>query len=78
MAAKLTVPENSLEGFRLTLELGLDGIEFDVHPTRDGGLAVIHDPTLDRTTDGVGRLRRGAWPSCRPSACTARMRACRR
>jgi len=47
-------PENSLAGFRNALGLGLDGVEFDVHPTRDGGLAVIHDPTLDRTTDGKG------------------------
>ena len=47
-------PENSLEGFRRTLALGLHGVEFDVHPTRDGELAVIHDATLDRTTDGQG------------------------
>ncbi len=47
-------PENSLMGFRNTLALDLDGVEFDVHPTRDGDLAVIHDPTLDRTTDAHG------------------------
>ena len=47
-------PENGLTGFRKVLGLGVAGVEFDVHPTRDGDLAVIHDPTLDRTTDGKG------------------------
>lgn len=48
--------ENSLLGFRNALALGCDLIELDVHPTADGGLAVIHDPTLDRTTDATGRV----------------------
>lgn len=47
-------PENGLTGFRNVLGLGVAGVEFDVHPTADGDLAVIHDPTLDRTTDGTG------------------------
>ncbi len=47
-------PENSLAGFRNTLALGVDAVEFDVHPTRDGGLAVIHDATLDRTAAASG------------------------
>lgn len=47
-------PENGLTGFRNVLGLGVAGVEFDVHPTTDGDLAVIHDPTLDRTTDGTG------------------------
>jgi glycerophosphoryl diester phosphodiesterase len=47
-------PENSLAGFRGTAALGIDGVEFDVHATRDGGIAVIHDPTLERTTTGSG------------------------
>jgi glycerophosphoryl diester phosphodiesterase len=47
-------PENSLQGFRRTRELGIDGVEFDVHMARDGELVVIHDPTLDRTTHGTG------------------------
>jgi len=47
-------PENSLLGFRNALALGSDLIEFDVHLTADGALAVIHDPTLDRTTDATG------------------------
>lgn len=48
--------ENSLSGFRRTRELGVDGVEFDVHRARDGGLVVIHDPTLERTTEGSGAV----------------------
>lgn len=47
-------PENGLTGFRNVLGVGVAGVEFDVHPTRDGDLAVIHDPTLDRTTGASG------------------------
>jgi glycerophosphoryl diester phosphodiesterase len=47
-------PENSIEGFRKLIALGVEGVEFDVHQTRDNGIAVIHDPTLDRTTQGSG------------------------
>ncbi|HZH11972.1 MAG TPA: glycerophosphodiester phosphodiesterase family protein [Microvirga sp.] len=47
-------PENSLDGFRRLMELGVEGVEFDVHMTSDGQLAVIHDPTLERTTTGHG------------------------
>ena len=49
-------PENSLDGFRRTRELGVDGVEFDVHVARDGELVVIHDPTLERTTEGTGAV----------------------
>lgn len=48
--------ENSLTGFRRTRELEVDGVEFDVHRARDGGLVVIHDPTLERTTVGSGAV----------------------
>lgn len=44
-------PENSLDGFRRTRALGIEAVEFDVHPTRDGELVVIHDPMLDRTVE---------------------------
>ena len=49
-------PENSLEGFRRTLALGADGVELDIHLSRDGELVVIHDPTLERTTEGRGAV----------------------
>jgi glycerophosphoryl diester phosphodiesterase len=50
-------PENTLAAFDHALELGVDAIECDVHLSRDGEVVVIHDPTLDRTTDASGRVR---------------------
>ena len=50
-------PENSLRGFRESLALGADLVELDVHLAADGGLPVIHDATLRRTTDRRGRVR---------------------
>ena len=47
-------PENSLDGFERTRDLGVDAVEFDVHLARDGELVVIHDPSLERTTEGTG------------------------
>jgi glycerophosphoryl diester phosphodiesterase len=47
-------PENTLASFRSAIELGVDMIECDVHLSADGELVVIHDHTLDRTTDGTG------------------------
>jgi glycerophosphoryl diester phosphodiesterase len=47
-------PENSLRAFRESIALGVDLIELDVHATADGPLAVIHDATLERTTEGRG------------------------
>lgn len=47
-------PENSLAGFEKTRDLGVDGVEFDVHLSRDGEMVVIHDPSLERTTEGKG------------------------
>ena len=50
-------PENSLTGFRNVLALDVDAIEFDVHLSDAGELLVIHDATLDRTTDATGPVR---------------------
>lgn len=50
-------PENTMASFERGLELGADWIELDVHLSRDGALIVIHDETLDRTTDGHGLVR---------------------
>lgn len=47
-------PENTLLAFRRAFEMGAQGIELDVHLCRSGELVVIHDETLDRTTDGAG------------------------
>ena len=50
-------PENTLEAFRLAMDMGADGFELDVHLSKDGQLVVIHDETVDRTTDGTGLVR---------------------
>jgi len=47
-------PENTLASFRRAIDLGVDAVEFDVRSTSDGRLVVIHDRTVNRTTDGTG------------------------
>jgi len=47
-------PENTLAAFKKALEIGVDGIEFDVHLTKDGIVVVIHDKSVNRTTNGIG------------------------
>ena len=47
-------PENTLKAFQKALDLNADGIELDVHLSADGYLIVIHDETIDRTTNGKG------------------------
>ena len=49
-------PENTLRGFRLAAELGCDWTECDVRLTRDDRLIIMHDETVDRTTDGTGAV----------------------
>ena len=50
-------PENTLEAFRLAMDMGADGFELDVHMSKDGQLVVIHDDTVDRTTNGTGLVK---------------------
>lgn len=70
--ASALAPENTMAAFERGFELGADALELDLHVTRDGELVVIHDDTLDRTTDGHGpvhektlvelkRLDAGRW-----------------
>jgi glycerophosphoryl diester phosphodiesterase len=47
-------PENTLPAFQKAIEMGCDSIEVDVHMSKDGHVIVIHDSTLNRTTDGDG------------------------
>lgn len=70
--ASALAPENTMAAFEMAVELGADAIELDLHVSLDGELVIIHDPTLDRTTDGHGpvhacsleelkRLDAGRW-----------------
>jgi glycerophosphoryl diester phosphodiesterase len=52
--ARAYEPENTLRSFAKALELGVDAVEFDVRRTKDGGIVVIHDADVDRTTNGTG------------------------
>lgn len=49
-------PENTMAAFALAEQVGADGIELDVHLSRDGIPVIMHDETLDRTTDGHGAV----------------------
>jgi glycerophosphoryl diester phosphodiesterase len=55
--ASIDAPENTLLAFARAIELGVDMLELDVNLTRDGALVVIHDTTLERTTNGAGPVR---------------------
>lgn len=70
--SKGTKPENTCASFVEAVKVGADGIELDVHMTKDKELVVIHDETVDRTTNGTGvvkkmkledikRLDAGSW-----------------
>ncbi|OPX19621.1 MAG: hypothetical protein BZ151_08280 [Desulfobacca sp. 4484_104] len=58
-------PENTLRSVRRALEMGVEAVEIDVQLSRDGRLAVIHDETVDRTTNGTGRVRDLTWEELR-------------
>lgn len=49
-------PENSLSGYQNCIDAGLDGIEVDCQMTKDSVIVMMHDPTLDRTTTGHGKV----------------------
>lgn len=51
-------PENTIESFRQAVEIGVDALELDVRLSADGHVVVIHDPTLDRTTNHTGPVDR--------------------
>lgn len=56
--AKGERPENTINGIRYALELGLKAIEIDIHLSLDEQLIVIHDNTVDRTTNGKGEVKK--------------------
>lgn len=54
--ASAYAPENTLPAFQLALEQDVDGVEFDVHRSADGQIVVVHDDTINRTSNGFGRV----------------------
>lgn len=62
---RATFPEQTLEAYEEAIRLGADGIETDVQLTRDGRLAMLHDLTVDRTTNGRGPIAAMDWDDVR-------------
>jgi len=58
-------PENTLAGLRTAAALGCSGVEFDVKLTRDGVAILMHDDTVDRTTNGNGPVAQHDWAALR-------------
>jgi glycerophosphoryl diester phosphodiesterase len=54
--ASATHPENTAAAFHEAIRLGVECIELDIHRSADGGLILIHDGTVDRTSDGSGKV----------------------
>ncbi len=54
--ARAELDENTLEAIKLAVDYGVDMVEFDILRTSDGVLVLMHDETVDRTTDGTGRV----------------------
>ena len=54
--ADAVAPENTMEAYRLAVEMGADAVELDVHLTADGKLALMHDETVERTTNMTGSI----------------------
>jgi glycerophosphoryl diester phosphodiesterase len=50
-------PENTMTAFQNAIDVGADWMEFDIHRTSDGELVIMHDDTVDRTTDGSGMIK---------------------
>lgn len=67
-------PENTLEALQEAVALGVDAVEFDVQVTADGHLVLMHDLTLDRTTDGRGALAPRTLAELRELSASARFR----
>ena len=55
--AFVEAPENTLKSFKMAIEMGADMIELDVHLTKDRRVVVIHDDTIDRTSNGSGAVK---------------------
>ena len=58
-------PSNTLVAFDHAVELGVDVLEMDIHQTQDGVIVLMHDATVDRTTDGSGAIKEMSFAEIR-------------
>jgi len=58
-------PENTLAAYRRAVSLGVHAIEIDLRGTRDGAIVILHDETVDRTTNGKGKVSELAFADIR-------------
>jgi glycerophosphoryl diester phosphodiesterase len=68
-------PENTFAAFDLGLEMGCDGVETDLRASSDGVLVLMHDATVDRTTDGIGPVHELTWAEIRALDASAKFKA---
>ena len=59
-------PENSLPSIQAAIDLGIDIVEIDVRQTQDGQLILMHDKTINRTTNGTGKVTELTWEQLKP------------
>jgi glycerophosphoryl diester phosphodiesterase len=74
---ELTGMENSLVAFRRAVAEGYRYLETDVRATQDGVVVILHDATLDRTTDGSGEIEQLGWAAVRTARVGGREAVCR-
>lgn len=67
-------PENTFAAFDHGLEMGCDGVETDIRATSDGVLLLMHDATVDRTTDGTGPVHELTWAQARALDASAKFK----
>lgn len=63
--ASAYAPENTISAFKKAFELGIDILEIDVHQTKDRELVVLHDGTVNRTTNGTGKVKNTTFEELR-------------
>ncbi len=73
----LEAPQNSMAAFGAAVDLGYEYLELDVRASRDGVLAVYHDPTLDTLTDGTGAIGQLDWEQIRRARISGLEPVCR-
>lgn len=73
----LEAPQNSMAAFGAAVDMGYEYLELDVRASRDGVLAVYHDPTLDTLTDATGAIGELDWEQIRRARIAGREPVCR-